>query len=834
MHSELDLTNITAKNIYPLGDAFQGTTPDGRKLGFTNYYMTMDDQPFFGISGEYHFSRVLEDEWEDSVLKCKAGGINIIATYVLWNVHEEDEGHFRWDGRRNLRKFLAICKKHDMLVILRIGPFDHGEMRNGGMPDWLYGKPFDVRTTNPAFLAYVRKFFKEINAQTEGYYFSEGGPVIAAQLDNEYMHSSAPWEQTTGTSQEWINGGHEGDAYLIALKKLMIECGIRTPFYTCTAWGGARTPVDEALPLWGGYAYWPWMFYDTAGVHPATPEYIYRDNHNNAVKKTYNFEPRYEPESRPYACCEMMGGMTSFYHYRFALPYESVDALANVKIASGCNFAGYYMYRGGMNPVGAHTFLNENTTPKINYDYQAPIGENGQLRPSWSRLRLVHYFCRQFADELVETKTVNPSYMESLEPEDTSHLRFCMRVKGGKGFIFLNNFQDHMTMPARYGDSVTLHFPENDLTIDDISLASGENAILPVNQDLDGVRVKYALAQPMIRRQTKEGVYWFFFAPKGMKAKYVFDGANVAAVSGTDCVKRENGTCEVAPAGDDLTLFAVELSDGRKVNFVTMSREEALKFYVYDLAEESAFLADGGLMQDGDRLVLEIDKEEEEICAWPASAAAVLKSAGGDFEHVTRGMFEGVRAVRDRKDVEIPLTDLKEVGYYRYTLTIDPSMIPEDGKTFLNINYTGDIGHIFIDGRLINDDFANGRTFETRIDLDREALKKYPVTIMITPLKEGARVNTSSTMAGRMEEFDSVRAGIRAVSLHYVTDLAIYPWGLTSRCNFEPVGGRPAEVYFEKVKFGLTEGDTPSQNVQWGGVSFFMADQRARNGNIFL
>ena len=145
----LDVSRISEKKIYPLGEKFSGRSPDGREIGFTNAYMTVDGKPFFGISGEMHFSRVSPDQWEDAVVKMQCGGINILSTYVFWNVHEEEEGVFRFDGCRNLRAFLEICEKHHMMVIMRIGPFDHGEMRNGGLPDWLYGKAFDVRENNP-------------------------------------------------------------------------------------------------------------------------------------------------------------------------------------------------------------------------------------------------------------------------------------------------------------------------------------------------------------------------------------------------------------------------------------------------------------------------------------------------------------------------------------------------------------------------------------------------------------------------------------------------------------------------------------------------------------
>src|SRR5699024_7474427 len=130
---------------------------------------------------------------------------------IFWIHHEEIEDEFDFTGCRNLRYFLELCKKHSMYVILRVGPFNHGEVRNGGLPDWLYGKPFEVREVNEGFLGHVRKLYTQIGKEIKGHLYSEGGGIIAAQIDNEYMHSSAPWEVTTGVTNEWVNGGNEGE-----------------------------------------------------------------------------------------------------------------------------------------------------------------------------------------------------------------------------------------------------------------------------------------------------------------------------------------------------------------------------------------------------------------------------------------------------------------------------------------------------------------------------------------------------------------------------------------------------------------------------------------------
>ena len=425
---------------------------------------------------------------------------------------------------------MELCAKHGMMAILRIGPFDHGEVRNGGLPDWLYGKPFEVRSCSEGFLHCTRLFYRAVAQQIKGLLYKDGGPVIAVQIENEYMHSASPWEMTTGVSNEWLTAGKDGRAYMLALKEIAREEGIITPFYTCTGWGGAATPVDEMMPMWGGYAFWPWMFYGGDYTHPATPEYLYRDNHNNEVPETYNFKPCYDPESLPYACCEMGGGMQNYYNYRFQLPYASVDAMANIKLGSGCSFFGYYMYKGGSNPHGQTTpFLNECQCPKISYDYQAPIGEFGQLRSSYFRLRTTHLFLQHFGAELSSMVTVLPEGAGEIDPADQGSLRYVVRTDGKSGYLFLNNYQDHAQCMPKEHETVTLTLPDGQVCFRDLSLAAEESAILPFHMDLDGLLLEHAAAQPLaVIRRPGESVF-FFFTPAGMTTEYVFEGGKTIA-----------------------------------------------------------------------------------------------------------------------------------------------------------------------------------------------------------------------------------------------------------------------------------------------------------------
>ena len=697
MKYAIDISNTRKQDIYRLPeDIFFGKNPDGKELGFTNYYMIIDGKPFFAISGECHYSRVPENMWEDTIIKMKAGGLNTVSSYIFWNHHEEIEGQFRFDGTRNLRKFVSLCAKHGMYVILRIGPFDHGEVRNGGLPDWLYGKPFEVRSDNEGFLHYVGILYKKISEQIEGLLFKEGGPIIATQIENEYMHSAAPWEMTTGISDEWVWAGTDGNVYMKKLKKLAQEAGIDTPFYTCTGWGGAATPTDEMMPLWGGYAFWPWMFYKCDYVHPATPEYIYRDNHNSDNPKTYNFDPTYDPGTMPYACCEMGGGMMNYYNYRFILPYESVDAMANIKMAGGCNFLGYYMYRGGHNPHGERTeYLNEFQCPKISYDYQAPIGEYGQLRPSFFRLRTIHLFAKHFTEQLCDMITMLPEGSQDIEPEDQDTLRFAVRTDGKKGFLFINNYQDHAELKDKTGESVSITLGDEVISFEDISLSAGESAILPFNMDIEGTVLKYATAQPLSVLKDGDKITYVFFVPEGMQGRFVFE-------DGDEYVINKNQRDSF-----------VKQCGGKDITFVVLTRKESFNYTEIEYSGNTvAFLSEKAAFYDGENIhIEEISDEAKELST-------------------------------------------RQCGPSRFVITI-PELNEKAKDTLLQIDYRGDIGNLFDkSGKLVSDNFSNTAVWDTGLK-EIEAKKDDEYTLFITPSKKDVVVDVSSTMAGRAEKSEN-------------------------------------------------------------------------------
>lgn len=639
-----------------------------------------------------------------------------------------------------------LCAKHQLYVILRVGPFDHGEVRNGGLPDWLYGKPFEVRKINDGFLYYTKRLYTKIAEQVRGLFFKDDGPIIGVQIDNEYMHSSAPWEMTTGISDEWIFGGDDGEEYMLTLKKLAADCGLLPVFYTCTGWGGAMAP-DSMIPLWGGYAYRPWLFYSHKGEHPATEEYVYQDFHKNGYECNYDFHPGYQPEEKPYSCCEMGGGMFSSYYYRFIFPYKSVDAMANIKIASGCNFLGYYMYHGGSNPTGKHgAFLNEGQVPKISYDFQAAIGEYGQIRESYHRTKTIHQFLGAFGDRLCALETVLPEGASWIDPKDGDTLRYALRTDGKRGFLFINNFQDHAPMSEKKNRKVAVQTESGEIVFD-ISIAVDENAILPFHFDMGGIDLIAATAQSVTRIATSDIGTFVFMRPDGMESIFRFeDGVRVLGGNGT-----ADGNVYSAVLNDGTDIFTVK-KGGIESRVLLISRELADQMYVVD--EGKLAFTRAALMQDETGIRIETTEADNTLLWYWAGEMGLSE------EHF----------LSDEK--KLPLTCTK-VAEHRYTVSLPEGCFSGVKDIRLQIHYSGDIGHAFINGKMISDNFCNGDVWEIGLSEYRDELKKYSLTIYITPLREGANVNVESVMAGRREEVASAAGEITSISACPVYEIRV-------------------------------------------------------------
>ncbi|MBR0269692.1 MAG: beta-galactosidase [Prevotella sp.] len=635
-----------------LGTVMMSWAADVPSVSWDATSLIIDSRRVCPVMGEIHYSRIPQSEWQQEVRKMKDGGVTIIATYVFWNHVEEQQGIFRWDGQRDLRQFLEVCKTEQMPVVLRIGPFCHGEVRCGGIPDWMYNpsltlpegeetsKPIRMRSEDPRFLFFVERLYRQIFTQVQGLQWKDGGPVMACQFDNEYRGRGS---------------------YLMALKRIATSIGFDLPFYTRTGWPELATPVPygEMLPLYGDYAdgFWERSLAETAGSYYKAFNFRAPSGlgENMGALDTANSLPAGENrgivtpsplgEGRvgaPYFTCELGGGMMTAYHRRPYLYPEDAYSMALVKLGSGSNLLGYYMYHGGTNPDG-QTWLNEmqrtlatnyNDMPVKNYDFQAPLGEFGQKNPHYYMLRPLHLFMHDYAELLAPMAARFPCEQDIAKGDD-SHLRWSVREKDGSGFIFINNYERLQNLSTKRD----VQLEACGVKLPKLTIPAGTMCVLPVN--IDGIR--YATAQLVAKRNGKI----YMQQIKGIPTTIVLENGKTLR--------------NVKARGTEKPVWQ---------NIYLLSQHEA----------EHLFLDE--TPQDDIRLGAVCEK---------------IREAGP-----LRTISMGVNKVAEEPTDE----DFEQAAVYRIR-------VPNDAVTkyrrLLQIDYRGDVARLYCNGQLIADNFYNGR-----------------------------------------------------------------------------------------------------------------------------
>lgn len=153
-------------------------TYDGRSLIINGQHKIL-------FSGSIHYPRSTPDMWSSLISKAKAGGIDVIQTYVFWNLHEPQQGQFYFSGRADLVRFLKEIQAQGLYACLRIGPFIESEWTYGGLPFWLHDIPGMVyRSDNQPFKYHMKRFVSRIvnMMKSEKLYASQGGPIILSQV----------------------------------------------------------------------------------------------------------------------------------------------------------------------------------------------------------------------------------------------------------------------------------------------------------------------------------------------------------------------------------------------------------------------------------------------------------------------------------------------------------------------------------------------------------------------------------------------------------------------------------------------------------------------------
>ncbi|MFE2916902.1 glycoside hydrolase family 35 protein [Kitasatospora indigofera] len=319
-------------------------------LALTDTGFLRDGRPHRIVSAAIHYFRVHPGLWHDRLLRLRAMGVNTVETYVAWNVHEPERGRHDFDGGQDVAAFVRAAGALGLDVIVRPGPYICAEWEFGGLPGWLLADPgMRLRRVNAPYLAAVDAWFDVLVPVLLPLLAGNGGPVVAMGVENEYG-----------------SYGNE-TAYLEHLSDGLVRRGVDCLLFTADG-------AADGFQLGGRL---PGVL--TSGTFGSRPQ------------SALDCLRRHQPQG-PLVCMEFWHGW--FDHW--GEPHHTRDAkeaagVLDELLAAGAS-VNIYMGHGGTN-FGWYNGANhtgEVYQPTVtSYDYDAPVGEAGELTEKFHRFREV-------------------------------------------------------------------------------------------------------------------------------------------------------------------------------------------------------------------------------------------------------------------------------------------------------------------------------------------------------------------------------------------------------------------------------------------------------------
>ena len=739
--------------------------PNGERLAINNQFLLKGGHPWLPVMGEFHYSRSPASSWEAELQKMKSAGVNIVASYVIWSHHEEHEGQFNWKENRDLHRFIALCQKVGLKVVVRIGPWSHAEVRFGGFPDWVVNA-MPTRGDDPQYLHYVERLYAQIGEQLKGQLWKQGGPVIGVQLENEYN----------------LNGPQQGAQHIRTLKALALKAGLDVPMYTVTGWDNTIYPQGEVVPVFGGYPDEPWGVSTTE--LPPKETYAFRFDSRvsgDLGAQTVATSPgtaEADAQLTPFLGAEYGAGLPAMYRRRTVVSADDIASMLPVQLGSGVNLLGYYMFHGGRNPMtNAGTSMQEssmsggyNDTPMISYDFQAPLGPDGQQRDVLRFLRPYHYFLHDFGALLAPMRVRKPDQVPTNET-DLHPLRWSVRSQGDQGFLFVNNHVRQYATAAhqqvRFSvklNTETIAFPETPVTIDE-----GRYFIWPLNLDLDGTTLRYATAKVIARLDHgTQGITYVFAASGTIPVELGFHASDAASIKvHGGALSQSNGhlTVDHIQPGSNVAL-TIQRPHAAPVQIVILTEQQSQHLTIGELQGQRRLIItdqQSYLTQTG--LALRATNDNHfHVEVFPALHLNEVHADTPLHERPHQGIFQVIEA--EQAAVELPMTarltrEAKPVapvmigGIAKAALEPKPESFssaatwqldlptaqlqkafasPGVADVLLSIDFVGDIGRLFSGVRLLDDWYYSGYGWQIGLRQYASTLTT-PSTVAASPLR---------------------------------------------------------------------------------------------------
>lgn len=416
-------------------------------------------------SGAMHYFRIPKEYWEDRLLKLKAAGFNTVETYVAWNMHEQQENTFCFEGQSDIVRFIKTAQKVGLFVIVRPGPYICAEWDFGGFPAWLLKyDDMRLRCYSTPYVSFVKRYFNVLLPKLAPLQVTNGGSILMMQIENEY-------------------GSYASDKkYLFFLRDLMRANNIDVPLFTSDG--------ESKYHLSGG----------------GLPDEFKVVNFGSFPEDGFRDLKAYQPD-KPLMCGEMWcGWFDHFYekhhHANRIWVKKNFSKIIDQMFSLDAGF-NFYMFHGGTNfgyMAGAN-YANVYQPTTTSYDYDAPLNEYGDYTPKYFVMR--DLLCKhrgitppalpprpetQDIGMVLLTESVSlQSAFKSLAIKHTDHIPHYMEHYGQNYGLILYHTEIDRECPATSIGADGVH----------------DIAYVYVNGNLTGI---YNRAKPLTKKEKKFGL----------------------------------------------------------------------------------------------------------------------------------------------------------------------------------------------------------------------------------------------------------------------------------------------------------------------------------------
>jgi beta-galactosidase len=518
--------------------------------------------------------------------------------------------------------------------------------------------------------------------------------------------------------------------------------------YSGTGWPTLDIPAREVVPVSGAYPDGFW----SGAEGPLPPSGVFLFNTSRSIGEMGNVggtpaTEQIDKRHYPFFLAEAGGGMHVSYHRRPVVSADDLVATCLVQIGSGANLYGYYMYHGGTNPGRGLQETQDsgypNDVPVLGYDFRAPLGQYGQRRESYGRLRTLHLFLAAFGAELAPLDAALPADAP-VDPSDLERPRVSVRGAGASGFVFVNNHVRHYPMPDFDGLRLRVEGTAGAFELPPLRVPAGASFILPVGQRIGGARLRHATLQPLTRLVADGRRVWVLFADGVNVPQLNFEAASVGAF--------DVPQGWLSAVGDEIVLRPV-LADapcwihftddrGDRQSLLLLTSTLARQAHVLPLlGRDRLVLCEHGLhAQDDATLVLQAPHDADvALRVFPGHGVRgeLVDEFAQVVRHASAHAFEPVRFEVTHDEQRAPAIRLGPVVSWRgksvpqapgdaefeqstrLALTIDARVAPADGRLLVEIDYIGDAARLYADDVLVDDHFYDGEPWI--VGLDRHA-----------------------------------------------------------------------------------------------------------------